>query len=108
MQPPAKLVYSDVSDHASSAFINNEHRIFHQNWSPAESSKSSTWRELRTVDISLSAFAPDLRGKKVAWFTDNTSVVSIVHNGSKVTELQSLALSIFIVCTHFGISLEIK
>ena len=75
---------------------------------PAESSKSSTWRELRTVDLALSAFAPDLRGKKVAWFTDNTSVVSIVHNGSKVTELQSLALSIFIVCARFDISLEIK
>ena len=35
-------------------------------------------------------------------------MVSIVHNGSKVTELQSLALSIFIVCTRVGISLEIK
>ena len=66
LQPPAKFVYSDASDHASSAFINNEHKIFHQNWSPAESSKSSMWRELRTVDLALSAFAPDLRGKKVA------------------------------------------
>ena len=28
------------------------------------------------------------------------SVVSIVHNGSKVKELQSLALSIFNVCAH--------
>ena len=35
-------------------------------------------------------------------------MVSIVNNGSKVTELQSLALSIFNVCTSHGISLEIK
>lgn len=107
-QPPAKFVYSDASDHAWSAFITNEHNIFHQNWSPAESSKSSTWRELRTVDLALSAFAPDLHGKKVVWFTDNTSVVSIVQNGSKVSELQSLALSTFNVCARSGICLEIK
>lgn len=108
LQPPAKFVYSDASDHACSSFIDNDHKIFHQNWSPAESSKSSTWRELRTVDLALSAFALVLQGKRVAWFTDNNSVVSIVHNGSKVTELQSLALSIFNVCARHGISLEIK
>jgi len=106
LQPPVKFVYSDASDHACSSFIDNEHKIFHQ--SPEESSKSSTWRELRTVDLALSAFAPDLQGKKVAWFTENTSVVSIVYNGSKVTELQPLALSIFNVCARTGISIEMK
>ena len=35
-------------------------------------------------------------------------MVSIVHNGNKVTELQSLGLSIFNVCDRHGISLEIK
>ena len=108
LQPPAKFVYSDASDYACSSFIDNDHKIFHQNWSPAESSKSSTWRELRIVDLALSAFALGLQGKNVAWFTDNTTVVSIVHNGSKVTELQSLTLSIFNVYASHGISLEIK
>ena len=78
LQPAAKFVCSDASDHACSSFIDNEQKIFHQNWSPAESSKSSTWRELRTVDLALSAFALNLQSKKVAWFTDNTSVVAIV------------------------------
>ena len=96
LQPPVNFVCSDASDHACSSFIDNEYNnIFHQNWSPAESSKSSTWRKLRTVVLALSAFAPDLQGKRVAWITDNASVVAIVQNGSKVTELQSLALSIF-------------
>ena len=58
--------------------------------------------------MALSAFALVFQGKRVAWFTDNTSVVSIVHNGGKVTELQSLALSIFNVCARHGIFLEIK
>ena len=56
----------------------------------------------------LSAFALELQGKKVASFTVNTSVVSIVNSGNKNTELQSLALSIFNVCARHGISLEIK
>ena len=107
-QPPARFVYSDASDYACSSFIENEHKIFHQNWSSTEGSQSSTWRELRTVDLALSAFAPDLQGKKVAWFTDNTSVVSIVHNSSRVEELQSLALPIFHVCASSGISREMR
>ena len=107
-QSPARFVYSDASDYACSSFIENELKIFHQNWSATEGSQSSTWRELRTVDLALSAFAPDLQGKKVAWFNGNSSVVSIVHNRSRVEELQSLALSIFHVCASSGISLEMK
>ena len=38
LQPPAKVVYSDASDHACSFLIDNDHKIFHQNWSPAEGS----------------------------------------------------------------------
>ena len=73
---------------------------------PTESSKSSTWRELRTVDLELIAFALELQGKKVAWFTDNTSVVSIVHSGSNITELKSPKLSVFNLCARHGISLK--
>ena len=109
-QPPPRFLYSDASDYACSSFIENEHKIFHQNWSPTEGSQSSTWRELRIVDLALSflSFAPDLQGKKVAWFTDNTSVVSIVHNSSRVEELESLALPIFHVCASSGISHEMR
>ena len=56
----------------------------------------------------LTALALELQGKRVAWFTDDTSVVSVLYNGNKVTELQSLALSICNVCVRHGISLEIK
>ena len=85
LQPPVNFLCSDASDHACISFIDNEYNnIFHQNWSPAESSKSSTWRKLRTVVLALSAFAPDLQGKRVAWITDNTSVVAIVQNGTLV------------------------
>ena len=92
---PAKLVYSDASDYACGSFIHSEGKIFQQNWSPVERNNSSTWRELKAVELALTSFAPSLLGKQVVWFTDNTNVVSIVHSGSKVTELQDLALCIF-------------
>ena len=97
-QPPARFLYFDASDYAYRCFIENEHKIFHQNSSATEGSKSSTWRELRTVDLALSNFALELQ--------DNTSVVSIII--TVVEELLSLALSIFHVCTSSGISLEMK
>ena len=40
--PPARFVYSDKSDFACSSFIENEHKIFHQNWIATEGSESST------------------------------------------------------------------
>ena len=53
-------------------------------------------------------FAPSLLGSQIAWFSDNTNVFSVVHSGSKVPELQDLALRIFHVCVSFGVSLEMK
>ena len=83
-------------------------KFLNQNWSPAERTKSSTWRELKNVELALNSFAPRLHGTQIAWFTDNANVVSIVHSGSKVPELQDLALRIFHVCVSFGISIELK
>ena len=42
MQPPAKFVCPDAPDHARCSFIDNDHKTFRQNRSPAESSNSST------------------------------------------------------------------
>ena len=84
---PSKIVYSDASNHACSSFVENEGKIFQQNWSPAEQAKSSTWRELKAVHLAIESFIYDLKGQQVAWFTDNQNVVSIVHSGSRVEEL---------------------
>ena len=44
----------------------------------------------------------------MAWFTDNQNVVSIASGGSRVKDLQSLALEIFELCVTNCISLEMK
>ena len=36
----------------------NEDCVCHKLWEPLECSKSSTWRELAAIDISLESFAP--------------------------------------------------
>ena len=44
----------------------------------------------------------------MAWLTDDQNVVSIVNGGSRVQQLQSLALEIFASCATNSISLEMK
>ena len=47
---PVKISFSDASDSACGGFVQLQSEgklVFHQNWSTAESAKSSTWRELR-------------------------------------------------------------
>ena len=44
----------------------------------------------------------------VVWFTDNQSVTKIVTSGSKVPELQNIALAIFSVCVAHGTNLDIQ
>ena len=39
---PVKVTYSDTSNSACGAFVENSNLVFHQNWSPEESAQSST------------------------------------------------------------------
>ena len=68
---PVKVTYSDDSNSACGAFLENSNLAFHQNWSPEESTKSSTWRELRAVSLAVEAFANHFSGFKVIWYSDN-------------------------------------
>ena len=100
-----RMVFSDASDVAYGGYmvgIGNE--IAHENWTPEEGARSSTWRELAAVERMLKIFASKLAGTSVHWFTDNQAVTRIVEVGSRKRELQTLALSIFRTCTTGNIS----
>ena len=105
---PTRIVYSDASDRACGSFVQTKGKLFQQNWSPEESAKSSTWRELKAVELALESFPNELSGQQVTWFTDNVNVVTIVNQGSKVKNLQNLALAIFTTCLSLNISVEMK
>ena len=102
----SRFVYSDTSDEACASLIVSVGKVFRQNWSPEGSTKSSSWRELKTVELALLSLLSSLQAKRVVRFTDNVNVVSILLNGSIVSELQLSALRISQVCVRFGIRHE--
>ena len=65
-------------------------------WSLTESLKSSTWRELRAVELTLQSLLSDLSGHRVKWYTDNQNVVRTLLVGSKKAELHTGAIRIFV------------
>ena len=108
---PAKITFSDASDSACGAFVQLQpgvELVSHQNWSIAETTRSSTWRELKAVCFALEAFASRLSGSKVVWYSDNQNVTSILLNGSRKNDLQLLALRAFQICLQFRIFLDPK
>ena len=62
--------------------------VAHSQWTELQMTHSSTWRELKAVDLVLRSFADTLAGHAVKWFTDNQSVVRIVLAGSRQRHLQ--------------------
>jgi hypothetical protein len=63
-----------------------------------EAGKSSTWREIKAVELCLLSFKDVLKGSSVICYTDSQNAASIILKGSKVHELQILALTIFEFC----------
>ena len=103
-----RVVYSDASEVAYGGYmVGVGGEVAHENWSLEESQKSSTWKELAVVERMLRAFATNLTGGAVCWFTDNQAVSYIVEVGSRKEELQTLALAIFQTCLSQAIELEV-
>ena len=102
------MVYTDASSTGYAGYV-AEHggHIAHGQWSESEKEKSSTWRELAAVDRVLKSICRLLEGSRVKWFTDN-NMVRIISVGSRVSELQVLALSIFRSTMEKGLSIELE
>jgi hypothetical protein len=75
-------IFTDASDSGAAGFIQNTTFVMHKSWSEVEAVKSSTWRELKAIEF----------------YTDNQNAAGIVLKGSKIYELQMIALSIFNTC----------
>ena len=51
------IVYSDASNVAAGAYtIELNQKVFHSMWKKHKSDKSSTWRELRDIELTLVCF----------------------------------------------------
>ena len=78
----------------------------HKSWLHFEATKSSTWREIKAIQLCLLAFSKKLKESTVTFYTDSQNAASIVLKGSRIPELQALALSIFNVCRQYSIVLH--
>ncbi|XP_063416210.1 uncharacterized protein LOC134697851 [Mytilus trossulus] len=105
---PQRVIFTDASQYAGAGFIMNDNKIVHFMFDGHERSKSSTWRELKTVEKNISSFKSDLTGKFVKLYTDNQNVVQIVKKGSMKVELLDIALSLFHICLSHNIFLDVE
>ncbi|CAG2249866.1 unnamed protein product [Mytilus edulis] len=99
-------VFTNTSDGAAAGFVANSDYIMHKQWLKHEAIKSSTWRELKAIELSIDSFKHLLSNSLVSFFTEPQNAVGIIQKGSKVPELQTLALSIFSICVSCNISLH--
>lgn len=102
-----RVVYSDASGTGFGGYtIEHGCHIAHGQWNESERKKSSTWRELAAVARVLEAVSDMLTNHRVKWFTDNQNVTRIIRVGSRVAELQEVALKIFKVMLYNNICIE--
>ena len=91
-----RLVYSDASDTGYGGYtVEHGCHIAHGQWLPHESTRSSTWRELKAVHRVMESLADKLQNQRIRWFSDNQNVVRILSVRSRNPVLQNEALAIF-------------
>lgn len=107
---PERIVFSDASAYAGAGFIelNGKHTVVHSMWKFEETSKSSTWREMKAIFIVLQSLCLCLSNKLVKIYTDNQNVVRICNVGSMKPDLQTLALQIYQLCIRYSIVIELE
>ncbi|CAG2235130.1 unnamed protein product [Mytilus edulis] len=81
-------VFTDASDIGAGGYLQGTDYIAHRQWSVTEATKSSTWREIKAIELTLDSFAKVLEHSSVTFFTDNQNAVSIIKKGSKLPHLQ--------------------
>jgi hypothetical protein len=102
-----RVVCSDASDSGYGGYVVEQGcHIAHCQWNTEEMGKSSTWRELMAVARILPSVAHKLTNHRVRWFTDNQNVVRILTNGSRLPDLQTVAVEIFKFVFQNSISVE--
>lgn len=75
-------------------------------WNLFERGKSSTWRETEAVSRVLKSSVALLRNSSVNVYSDNKNVQSVLLNGSRKTDIQSIALDLSEVCDNENIEIH--
>ena len=102
------VVYSDASATGCGAFVQSMEGLdMVHYWHEYEKKASSTWRELKAVQIYLKTHAKFFSGLAITWYTDNQAVPVVVYKGSMKVDLNALALEVYKICITNDIDLSI-
>ncbi len=108
ISPPTVTVFSDASAVAAAAYIEETDIKYIKNFTLAEQSNSSTWRELKIIQTAADSWCQLLEGKTVSWFTDNQPITYIIQKGSMKEDLNELASQLWQTCTRYRITLKLS
>ena len=104
-----KIVYTDAGANNCGGYIHNLGASqLVQQWSEQEQAQSSTWRELKAVEIFLCVHHSILNSQNIKWFTDNQNVIAILNKGSMKKDLNSLATAIYKLCLEHAIDITLE
>ena len=100
-------VYANASGVGYGAYFDFDKKLkIQSHWTLEQSKKSSTFRELLAIFHALKVFSQQLNHVKVKVFSDSQSACRIVQVGSRLPELQKIAVDIFQLCLIHDISIE--
>ena len=86
--PKRFLIYSDASDTGCGAFtLDRSDLDMVHFWNNAEKQLSSTWRELKAIELFLKLHGDKFKSANIKWYTDNQGVPVIIHKGSMKNDL---------------------
>ncbi|CAB4015005.1 Integrase recombinase xerD-like, partial [Paramuricea clavata] len=100
-------IYTDASSFGYGGYLASLHEFKAQgHWTLQQKVKSSTFRELLAILQVLKVFLKHLEHKRIKVFSDSQSACCIVLVGSRVPELQHIAVEIFNLCFFNDIQIE--
>ena len=102
-------IFTDASGVGFGGYIASLRELnIHGHWSPEQSVRSSTYRELLAILLVLESAVNYLKHKKVKVFSDCQSACRIAQVGSRIVDLHKIAVDIFHLCFVNDIMLEIQ
>jgi hypothetical protein len=106
--PKRFLIYSDASDTGCGAFTLDRRDLDMVHfWNDSEKSTSSTWRELKAIEIYINMHETVFANAHLKWYTDNQGVPHVIRKGSMKIDLNISALGIHEVCMRKHIQLSV-
>ena len=96
---------SDLQTDCSLVVPSNSLHTVTGSWSESEKRSSSTWREIEAVNRLVESSVHILENRTLKLNTDNKNVTSIINNGSRKTDLQTIACELHTLCADHNIKL---